>query len=100
MSRRPTPPRGSRLAVPLLAGIAHYALVGTLTSSERHVLVPLLGDAIVRVPSACGRCGDAGRDLGFPLEHVKVFPGVHHRGLAHDRKVYRQIRTWCAGESS
>jgi len=85
------------IAIPLRPGIAHYALVGTLTASERHVLTQLFGDALVRVPSAAGRCRDEDRALRFAEGNVKVFHGVHHRRLAHDRKVYRQIRAWCAG---
>ncbi len=90
------PPRGDRIAVPLLPGVAHYAVVGTLTARERHPVTLLLGDALVRVPSAAGRCRDEDRALGFVEGNVKVFPGVNHRRLAHDRKVYRQIRAWCA----
>jgi triacylglycerol lipase len=84
--------------VPLLPGIAHYALVGTLAASERHVITQLLGDGLVRVPSAAGRSDREDRALRFPQENVRVFPGVHHRRLAHDRRVYSQIRAWCAGE--
>jgi triacylglycerol lipase len=89
-----------RIAVPLRPGIAHYAVVGTLTVSERHVITQLFGDAIVRVPSAAGRCRDEDRALRFPQENVKVFRGLNHRRLAHDRKVYRQIRSWCGGTRS
>jgi pimeloyl-ACP methyl ester carboxylesterase len=91
------PAADGRIAVPLLAGIAHYALVGTLTAREGHILTQLLGDALVRVPSAAGRCRDEDRALGFDEGNVEVFPGVHHRRLAHDRQVYRRIRAWCAG---
>lgn len=86
-----------RLAIPLLPGVAHHAVVGTLTAKERHVLTLLFGDALVTVPSAMGRCRDEDRALRFAEANVKVFPGVTHRRLAHDRNVYRQIREWCAG---
>jgi pimeloyl-ACP methyl ester carboxylesterase len=86
-----------RISVPLLPGVAHHAIVGTLTASERHVVTQLLGDAAVRVASAAGRAAGAARALGFAEGDVKVFHGVNHRRLAHDRKVYRQIRAWCAG---
>jgi pimeloyl-ACP methyl ester carboxylesterase len=94
------PPPVDRIAIPLLPGIAHHAVVGTLTARERHVITLLFGDALVRVPSAVGRCRDEERALRFPEENVKVFHGVNHRRLAHDRKVYRQIRAWCAGATS
>ncbi len=92
-------PAVDRLAIPLLPGIAHHAVVGTLTASERHVVNLLFGDALVRVPSAIGRCSDEERALRFAEENVKVFHGVNHRRLAHDAKVYRQLRAWCAGAS-
>jgi triacylglycerol lipase len=44
-------------AAPLVAGVAHHAVAGTLTSDERHLLALLLGDALVRVPSATGQQG-------------------------------------------
>jgi triacylglycerol lipase len=94
------PAPDDRVAIPLLPGIAHHAIVGTLTASERHVITLLFGDAVVTVPSAAGRCGDEERALRFVDANVKVFPGVNHRRLAHDRKVYRQIRAWCAGATS
>jgi pimeloyl-ACP methyl ester carboxylesterase len=94
------PPGAGRRAIPLLPGIEHHAVVGTLTTSARHVVTLLFGDALVRVPSAAGRCSDGERALRFPEGNVKVFPGVGHRRLAHDRKVYRQIRAWCAGARS
>jgi pimeloyl-ACP methyl ester carboxylesterase len=94
------PPPAGRIAVPLLPGIAHYAVVGTLTARERHVITLLLGDALVRVPSAMGRCRDEDRALRFAEGNVKVFHGVNHRRLARDREVYRQIRAWCAGATS
>jgi pimeloyl-ACP methyl ester carboxylesterase len=91
------PAAAARKVVPLVPGVAHHAVVGTLTEKERHLLTLLLGDALVPVASASGRSRDEGGALGFPAANVKVFPGVGHRRLAHDRRVYRQIRAWCAG---
>ncbi len=84
-----------RTAVPLLPGAGHYAVVGTLTASERHVITRLLGDAIVRVPSAAGRSRNEERSPRLPQENVRVFRGVNHRALAHHPGVYAQIREWC-----
>jgi pimeloyl-ACP methyl ester carboxylesterase len=94
------PAAAARKVVPLVPGVAHHAVVGTLTEKERHVLTLLLGDALVPVASASGRSRYEGGALGFPTANVKVFPGVGHRRLAHDRRVYRQIRAWCAGGGS
>lgn len=89
-----------RAVVPLLPGVAHHAIVGTLTEKERHVLTLLLGDAVVPVASAAGRSTDEARALGFQEANVKVFPGIGHRRLAHDPLVYRQLQAWCAGEGA
>jgi len=87
-----------RTALPLLPGVAHCALVGTLTVSERHVVTWLLGDSLVRVASAAGRSRDERRSPSLPQADVRVFPGVGHLRLAHDRAVYAHIRARCAGE--
>lgn len=87
-----------RKAVPLAPRAAHHLVVGTLTGGERHVLTRLFGDAMVRVPSAAGRSRDGKRSPVFPQENVRIFPGLGHVALAHDRAVYEQIRAWLGGE--
>lgn len=62
----------------------HHVGAGTLTADPGHPVARVLGDALVRVPGA------GGADL-------RVFPGVHHLALAHDDRVYEQIRAWLGG---
>jgi len=63
----------------------HHLVAGTLNGDPGHPVSRLLGDVLVRVPSAAG---PSGPDL-------RVFPGLHHFALAHDASVYAQIREWC-----
>ena len=86
-----------RKVVPLALGATHHLVVGTLTGGERHLLTRLLGDSMVRVPSAAGRSRDGKRSPIFPQEHVRIFPGLGHVALAHDRAVYDQIKAWLGG---
>ncbi len=87
-----------RTPVTLPPHVAQYALVGTLTADERHVVGWMLGDGLVRVGSATGRSSDEGRIPQLPQENVRIFGGVSHRALAHHPAVYEQIRAWCAEE--
>jgi pimeloyl-ACP methyl ester carboxylesterase len=81
--------------LPLLEGMDHYFLAGTLTQRETHVVACLFGDALVRLPSAT----DPGRRAGLPAEHFAVFAGLHHMDLAHSPEVYAKIRDWIAPAS-
>lgn len=67
-----------------LATARHHVVAGTLTRDPRHPVARVLGDVLVRVP------GPAAPDL-------RVFPGIHHFALAHDARVYGQIRAWLGG---
>lgn len=59
----------------------HHVGAGTLTTDPGHPVARILGDALVRLPGAGGA-------------DVRVFPGVPHLALAHDDRVYEQIRAW------
>lgn len=66
----------------------HYLIAGTLGDDPEGSLAKQFGDALVKVPNAPadGLVSEAQR---------RVFPGVHHMQLAHDRTGYAQIKTWC-----
>lgn len=66
-------------------------------AEPQHPVASLLGDALVRVPQAHRHAQQPGSTVTNP--YVKLFPQVHHMGLAHHPKVYEQIKLWCAGES-
>ncbi len=86
---------GQRTGVPLPGHIAHYAIAGTLTDSDRHLLARLLGDAMVRVPSASGAVGEHEGSPAFDSDHCRIFPGLHHMALAHHPEVCAQLEAWC-----
>jgi triacylglycerol lipase len=86
--------RNRRHPVPLLPGIAHHLVVGTLGRDERHLLSLLFGDGMVRVASAAGRAQPGHPSPLFPQELVAVVPGVDHLGLAHHPAVYTQLERW------
>ncbi len=83
-----------RRAVPLVVGISHHFLVGSMGAHERHVLTQLCGDGMVPVSSAAGPFAGGERSHGA----FKLFPGVAHLVLAHHPDVYDWIRRCCAGE--
>jgi len=56
----------------------------TLTDDPGHPVSRAFGDALVRAP-------------GRAAPGLRVFPGIHHVALAHDDRVYEQIRAWLGG---
>ncbi|HEV7875674.1 MAG TPA: hypothetical protein VGP00_03290 [Nocardioides sp.] len=88
----------------LVAGLAHdvpalpharYRLVAaTLTSSPRHPVGHVVGDMLVRVPSAYGRDRD-GAEL-FPGATVLHVGRTDHFGLLNHPDVHRALRDWLA----
>ena len=68
--------------VPLLPGIDHLLIAGTI--SPEPWLTALFGDSMVSVPSATNR-----------LLTARILPGVTHMQLAHDSDAYKAIRQHC-----
>jgi pimeloyl-ACP methyl ester carboxylesterase len=87
-----------RHPVPLLPGISHHLLVGTLAPEERHLVSLLFGDGVVTMASAAGRAGPEQRSPLFPQDNVRVVTGINHITLAHHASVYAHVRTWCETE--
>jgi pimeloyl-ACP methyl ester carboxylesterase len=72
---------------------ARYRLVAaTLTESQRHPVGHLVGDLLVRVPSAYGR-DRYGAEL-FPGADVLHVGRTDHFGLLNHPKVHRALRDW------
>jgi triacylglycerol lipase len=86
--------RDPRHPVPLLPGMRHYLIAGTL--SEDSWVATLFGDALVSVASATNGHVDP-RSAALPPSHVKLLGGLGHMALAHDPCVYTFIRAWCEG---
>jgi len=75
--------------VPWLAGAAHHVIAGTLTKDPGHVISLLLGDSLVRVPSARGKKSPE----NLPADPVRwhLVAGTGHMALARSPVVYQII---------
>ncbi|MBI9075641.1 MAG: alpha/beta fold hydrolase [Desulfatibacillum sp.] len=69
----------------------HFAVAGTLTQNPAHPVTLILGDSMVRIPSATARDSSGSAPA---TENVRVFPGVGHMALMHNMEVYQQIVSW------
>jgi pimeloyl-ACP methyl ester carboxylesterase len=82
----------NRNDVPFVDSVLYCFVAGTLTRNPSHPATQLLGDVLVRMPSASGRAPDAARRIPF---HVGgVVSGAHHVELANHPDVYAEIRRW------
>lgn len=79
------------IPVPLLETARHHALAATVTADRGHPAARLLGDLLVRVPSATGQ--GTRRTLPFELEPDHHVGGIHHLRLLHHPDVYERIRS-------
>jgi pimeloyl-ACP methyl ester carboxylesterase len=87
IERSPWDLRDARHPVPLLAGIEHHLIAGSLFTDPR--LAFLFGDSVVRVASATY----TGLALELlPADRVHMLPGLSHVALAHDPAVYAKIK--------
>jgi len=82
-------PRG--IEVPLMEGPTWYFVAATLTKDAEHPLGRLVGDLLVRVPSASGPKVTRG---SFPIE-TRHFGAVMHHQLQSHPDVYALIREAC-----
>jgi pimeloyl-ACP methyl ester carboxylesterase len=76
--------------VPLVDGVS-YAFLAASLLAEGERSGGLVGDMLVRLPSATGR-GEGTRQLQFQLGHVVY--GVSHLGLLNHPDAYAQIRAF------
>jgi hypothetical protein len=102
--------RDRRTPVPLPAGVACYAVAGTLgrvdgagTAKTGSVVTVArtagenwLGDGLVPLASALGRHPQARRDLHFPPARTWVGRGIGHLDLLSSPAVHRQLLRWLA----
>lgn len=79
--------------VPLLPGIRHYLIAGTLVGEP--LVADLFGDAVVPLASATG--GEARGSAALPPEHIKVLAGIDHVSIAHHPDVYPHVRAFAEG---
>lgn len=74
---------------PLLEGARHWFVSATITADPDHPLGQLVGDLLVRVPSASGP--PLRTETRFPIE-ATLRGGVLHHQLQNHPAVYAQIR--------
>ena len=84
----------NRHDIPFLDAATHYFIAATVTRSPRHPLGFVLGDTLVRFPSAAGRAGTPARRIPFRVEHGHHLGRMTHLRLLNHPAVYDQIRRW------
>jgi len=77
--------------VPLLADANYYFVAASVREGPVGSLV---GDLLVRIPSASGRGTGKGRRIPFELDSGLELSGLNHFDLLNHPAVYEQIRTW------
>ncbi|MDX1957317.1 MAG: hypothetical protein SFU98_02025 [Leptospiraceae bacterium] len=86
--------KNNKNPVQLIEGVSYYVITGTLTENPKNIFSIILGDAMVRKPSALGKSKDAKLKIDFHEKNHKEFPGISHLKLTHHPKVYEQILIW------
>ena len=77
--------------VPPLDGVRYHLVSGTLTRSSRHPVGRVLGDVMVRTPSAYGDSREPGL---FPDADRLHVPGAGHLDLLNHPRVHEALRGW------
>ena len=83
-------------AIPLLEHASYHFLSATVTEDPDHPVARIVGDLLVRVPSATG---ERLQHEVFPIE-TERFGGVMHHQLQNHPAVYDRIRAALAGEEA
>src|SRR5208283_5051283 len=79
--------------IPFLSTANYYYVGATLTRDPRHPLGHLVGDLLVRFPSASGEC-PKGQHIPFHIDNGHHAGGLTHFHVLNDPDVYRQIHAW------
>ena len=85
----------ARRNVPLVDGVGYYFLATTIAHDPEHPLGQLLGDLMVRLPSASGEAPEPARRI--PFSSGAVFSGMNHVHIANHPDVYEALRDLLAG---
>jgi len=80
----------ARRNVPLVDGVGYYFLAATIARDPAHPLGQLLGDLLVRLPSASGEAPEHARRIHF--SSGAVLPGMNHVHIANHPDVYEALR--------
>jgi pimeloyl-ACP methyl ester carboxylesterase len=79
--------QNNRCPHPNLPGVRSYFLGASVTADPSRSGGALVGDGMVRLPSACGE--------GLEWDGRCVLGGLGHLDLLNHPQVYAQIRAWC-----
>ena len=80
----------ARLDIPLIDGVGYYFFAATISKDIRHPVGRLLGDLLVRLPSAAGRTKNKARRI--PFSSGRVFAGMSHIHIVNHPDVYVALR--------
>jgi pimeloyl-ACP methyl ester carboxylesterase len=84
----------NRHDIPFLDSAVHYFVAATVTRSPDHPVAWLLGDTLVRLPSASGRGAPPARRIPFRDGHGRHVGALGHLRLVNHAAVYEQLRAW------
>jgi len=80
----------ARRNIPLVDGVGYYFLAATISRDPDHPLGQLLGDLMVRLPSASGQAPEPARRIHFSSGAVLF--GMNHIHIANHPDVYEALR--------
>ena len=80
----------ARRNLPLVDGVGYYFFAATITRDLHHPIGQLLGDLLVRLPSASGQAPEPAKRI--PFRSGAVFTGMHHVHLANHPDIYEALR--------
>jgi pimeloyl-ACP methyl ester carboxylesterase len=83
-------------SVPLLDHVAYWFVAATVTRDREHPVGHLIGDVLVRVPSASG---PSQSERKFRIE-TECFGGIVHQELQNHPDVYALVRRACEARST
>ncbi len=86
----------ARLDIPLLEGVGYYFFAATISKTTNHPVGRLLGDLLVRLPSAAGQTREVARRI--PFSSGRVFPGMSHIHIVNHPDVYAALRDFFDAE--
>ena len=84
--------------VPFLEHASYYFVAATLSRDAGHPLGRVVGDLLVRLPSASGK--GRRRRIPFELDNGRHFGGLSHFDLLNHPDVYEQMRTWLEADGA
>lgn len=87
----------NRHHIPFLATANYYYVSATLSRDPHHPLGHLIGDLLVRFPSASGKSGK-GESIPFHIDNGHHAGGLTHFHVLNNRDIYRQIHAWIERE--